>query len=112
MQHCAHSDPLSLPFFILEFKKNVLIKLTELISKFPLSNMTNWKMVCKVNLSTHFAYRKVKINRGILNIVIRMEPFAAEPKLYFKSLHMAVVTGESVGLRKYQNATAPAKANC
>lgn len=45
-------------------------------------------------------------------MVIRIDPFAADPKLYFKSLQMAVVTGESVGLRKYQNATAPAKANC
>lgn len=47
-----------------------------------------------------------------MKIVIRMEPLAAEPRWYFMSLHNAMPTGESVGLRKYQNATAPASANC
>lgn len=41
-----------------------------------------------------------------------MDPLAAEPKWYFTSLHRAVPTGESVGFRKYQNATAQANINC
>lgn len=61
---------------------------------------------------THFAYKYVRINRGTLNSVMRMDPFAADPRWYFNSLQMAMMTGESVGLRKYQNATAPARANC
>lgn len=71
-----------------------------------------WKLCMKKLMITHLAYRKVKIRRGNLNIVIRIDPLAAEPRLYFRSFPMAVMTGESVGLRKYQNATAPAKANC
>lgn len=41
-----------------------------------------------------------------------MDPFAAEPKWYLTSLRKAVPTGESVGFRKYQKATAPASTNC
>lgn len=62
--------------------------------------------------NTYFAYKYVKIKRGILNKRMSMDPFAAEPKWYLTSLHMAVPTGESVGLRKYQNATAAASTNC
>lgn len=61
---------------------------------------------------TYFEYRYIKINRGTLNIVIRSEPLATDPKWYFKSLQIECNTGESVGLRKYQNATAPANDNC
>lgn len=63
-------------------------------------------------VTAYLAYRYVKINRGTLNNVIKIDPLAAEPKWYFKSLPMACITGTSYGLRKYQKATAPAKTNC
>lgn len=63
-------------------------------------------------LSTHLEYKYIKINRGTLNIVISNDPLATEPKWYFSNLQIECSTGESVGLRKYQNATAPAKHNC
>lgn len=52
------------------------------------------------------------MRRGTLNSVMRIDPLAAEPRWYFTSLLNAKPTGESVGLRKYQNATAPANASC
>lgn len=63
-------------------------------------------------VTAYLAYKYVKINRGTLNNVIKIDPLAAEPKWYFKSLPMAWMTGVSYGLRKYQKATAPAKTNC
>lgn len=40
------------------------------------------------------------------------DPLATEPKWYFSNLQIECSTGESVGLRKYQKATAPANDNC
>lgn len=102
IQHCAHSEPESPPFFNLNDRK---FHIWHILFKCPVKRLSS-------NISTYLAYKYVRINRGTLNNVIRMDPLAAEPRWYLSSLHMAVRTGESVGLRKYQNATAPANANC
>jgi hypothetical protein len=39
----------------------------------------------------------VRINRGILKIVIMNDPLATEPKWYLTNLEMAKMTGVSVG---------------
>lgn len=106
IQHCAHSEPESPPFFNLN-DKEFHIGNYSLLRLFKVSNKELY-----LKSSTYLAYKYVRINRGTLNNVIRMDPLAAEPRWYLSSLHMAVRTGESVGLRKYQNATAPANANC
>lgn len=54
----------------------------------------------------------MRINRGTLNNVMSSDPLATEPKWYFSNLQIECSTGESVGLRKYQKATAPANDNC
>lgn len=47
-----------------------------------------------------------------MKIVITNEPFATVPKWYLTNLEIAYIVGVSVGLSKYQKATAAAKANC
>lgn len=56
-----------------------------------------------------FAYKYVRINRGILKSVIRNDPLATEPRWYLINFESESQTGESVGFLKYHAATAPAK---